>query len=84
MKRTAGVRTTLRSHGTPGRVSLWRGLIPPCQEKSVELQVPPREAETGRLRSEFVTFLSSGVVRGRKAPKSICQQASPRSFDSAP
>jgi hypothetical protein len=26
---------------------------------------------------EFVTFLSSGVVCGRKAPKSICQQASP-------
>src|ERR1700722_14157950 len=27
------------------------------------------------LRSEFVTFLSCGVVCGRKAPKSICQQA---------
>jgi hypothetical protein len=36
---------------------------------------------TGRncrsLRSESVTFLSSVVVCGRKAPKSICQQASP-------
>ena len=30
-----------------------------------------------QLRSEFVTFLSSDVVCGRKAPKSICQQASP-------
>jgi hypothetical protein len=29
-------------------------------------------------------FLSSVVVCGRKAPKSICQQASPGSFDSAP
>jgi hypothetical protein len=29
-------------------------------------------------------FLSSVAVRGRKAPKSICQQASPGSFDSAP
>jgi hypothetical protein len=36
-----------------------------------------------RVRSDFVTFLSSGVVCGRKAPKSICQQASPGSFDSA-
>jgi hypothetical protein len=34
--------------------------------------------------SSFVTFLSSVVVCGRKAPKSICQQASPGSFDSAP
>jgi hypothetical protein len=32
----------------------------------------------------LVTFLSSGVVCGRKAPKSIRQQASPGSFDSAP
>ena len=31
-----------------------------------------------------MTFLSSGVVCARKAPKSICQQASPGSFDSAP
>jgi hypothetical protein len=31
-----------------------------------------------------VTFLSSGVVFGRKARKSLCQQASPGSFDSAP
>ena len=29
-------------------------------------------------------FLISLVVCGRKAPKSICQQASPGSFDSAP
>jgi hypothetical protein len=28
-------------------------------------------------------FLPSFAVRGRKAPKSICQQASPRSFDYA-
>jgi hypothetical protein len=35
------------------------------------------------LRSEFVNFLSSGVVCGRKAPKSIGQQASSGSFDYA-
>src|ERR1700722_17784721 len=29
------------------------------------------------LRSEFLTFLSCVVVCGRKAPKSICKQASP-------
>src|SRR5882757_9864758 len=47
------------------------------QERSAEPQIPPRQAGTGRLRSEFVTFLSSAVGCGRKAPKSICQQASP-------
>src|SRR3984885_13631873 len=31
----------------------------------------------GSLRLELVIFLSSGLVCGRKAPKSICQQASP-------
>jgi hypothetical protein len=36
------------------------------------------------ILSRSGTFLSSGVVSGRKAPKSICQQASPGSFDSAP
>jgi hypothetical protein len=30
-----------------------------------------------RSASRIVTFLSSGVVRGRKAPKGIRQQASP-------
>jgi hypothetical protein len=38
----------------------------------------------GSLRSELVTFLISLVVCGRKAWRSICQQASPGSFDSAP
>jgi len=42
-----------------------------------ELQIP-------RLRSELVTFLIWLVVRGWKAWKSICQQASLGSFDSAP
>jgi hypothetical protein len=46
-------------------------------EGSAELQIPPRQAGTGRLRSESVTFSISLVVCGRKAPKSICQQASP-------
>jgi hypothetical protein len=46
------------------------------QEWSVELQIP-------RLRSELVTFLIWLVVRGRKAWKSICQRASPGSFDFA-
>ena len=32
---------------------------------------------------KLVTCLSSGEFRGRKAPKSTCQQAPPRSFDSA-
>ena len=36
-----------------------------------------------RLRSELVTFLIWLVVRGRKAWKSICQRASPGSFDFA-
>jgi hypothetical protein len=31
----------------------------------------------------FVTYLSFGVVCGRKALKGICRQASPGSFDSA-
>jgi hypothetical protein len=35
------------------------------------------------LRSELVTFLIWLVVRGRKAWKSICQRASPGSFDFA-
>ena len=40
------------------------------QEGSAELQIP-------RLRSESVAFSISLVVCGRKAPKSIRQQASP-------
>ena len=36
------------------------------------------------FRSEAVTFLISLVVCGRKAPKSICQQTLPGSFDFAP
>src|SRR5579859_8271296 len=52
------------------------------QEGSTELQIPPRRQGTGRLRSE-ADFLISFVVRGLKAPDSICQHASPRSFDSA-
>jgi hypothetical protein len=43
----------------------------------VKLQIPPRQAGTGRLRSELVTFLIWPVVCGWKAGKSICQQASP-------
>jgi hypothetical protein len=38
-----------------------------------ELQIPPRHAGTGRLRSEVVTFLISFIVGGRKALKSIGQ-----------
>jgi hypothetical protein len=38
----------------------------------------------GTLRSELVTFLIWPVVCGWKAGKSICQQASPGSFDYAP
>ncbi len=38
----------------------------------------------GSLRSELVTFLIWPVVCGWKARKSICQQASPGSFDCAP
>ena len=30
--------------------------IPRFQERSAELQIPPRQAGTGRLRSEAVTF----------------------------
>src|ERR1700723_3577459 len=51
---------------------------------AVKLQIPPRHAGTGRLRSELVTFLIWPVVCGWKARKSICQQASPGSFDCAP
>src|SRR5260370_25713295 len=36
------------------------------------------------LRSELDTFLIFLIVCGRKAPNSICQHASPGSFDSAP
>jgi hypothetical protein len=37
-----------------------------------------------RLRSEVVTFSIAHEICGWKARKNICQQASPRSFDSAP
>jgi hypothetical protein len=39
--------------------------------------------ENQKKTADLSTVLSSGVVCGRKAPKSICQQASPGSFDSA-
>src|ERR1700692_18912 len=45
---------------------------------------PVRRSEAGNpgsLRSELVTFLIWPVVCGWKARKSICQQASPGSFD---
>jgi hypothetical protein len=55
------------------------------QDGPVELQIPFDFAQ-GRLSFSLggCDFLISLVVCGRKAPKSICQQASPGSFDSAP
>jgi hypothetical protein len=55
--------------------------LPGIGERPVYL---PASLHCATLRSEAVTFLISLVVCGRKAPKSICQQAPPGSFDSAP
>ena len=57
------------------------------QEGSAELQIPPLRfhGTPGQVASVGICdFFDFPVVGGRRAPKSICQQASPGSFDSAP
>jgi hypothetical protein len=47
-----------------------RGTLRCARSKNIPTK-GPRNCRSRRLHSEFVTFLSSGVVCGRKAPKSI-------------
>jgi hypothetical protein len=53
------------------------------QTVPVLVLIEGEKPQVPRLRSEAVTFLSSDVVCGRKARKSICQEALPGSFDCA-
>jgi NAD-dependent SIR2 family protein deacetylase len=77
------MRVELRSlHGKPGQVGFPGFPVENCgfERPHVVLFEENHISGTGesceeeiRVRSEFVTFLSSVEVCGRKAPKSICQ-----------
>src|SRR5882757_3535092 len=78
LKRTA--RSRLKPQLSTGNLGKPRDL----QFSSSPSAVKESETADASASLGVCDFLSSVVVCGRKAPKSICQEALPGSFDSAP